>query len=93
MVWPNVSGSRLEALGHAEGRTACGLASSLGRGAPHTPQYDRRVALSKNNKVGLLKRTALFAECTNAELIEIALNSDECPVRDRLRCACVRESP
>ena len=33
--------------------------------------------LSKNEKVELLRRTALFAECTKAELIEVALNSDE----------------
>ena len=33
--------------------------------------------LSKNEKVELLKRTALFAECTKAELIEVALSSDE----------------
>ena len=33
--------------------------------------------LSKNEKVELLKRTALFAECTRAELIEVALSADE----------------
>ena len=33
--------------------------------------------LGKNEKVELLKRTALFAECTKAELIEVALSSDE----------------
>ena len=33
--------------------------------------------LSKNEKVELLRRTALFAECTKSELIEVALNSDE----------------
>ena len=33
--------------------------------------------LSKNEKVELLKRTALFAECTKAELIEVALSADE----------------
>ena len=33
--------------------------------------------LSKNEKVELLKRTALFARCTKAELIEVALNADE----------------
>jgi CRP/FNR family cyclic AMP-dependent transcriptional regulator len=35
------------------------------------------VPLSKNEKVELLKRTALFAECTRAELIEVALSADE----------------
>ena len=33
--------------------------------------------LSKNEKVDLLRRTALFAECTKAELVEVALTSDE----------------
>ena len=33
--------------------------------------------LSKNEKVELLKCTALFAECTKAELIEVALSADE----------------
>ena len=33
--------------------------------------------LSKNEKVELLKRAALFAECTKAELIEVALSADE----------------
>ena len=33
--------------------------------------------LSKNEKVELLKRIPLFADCTKAELIEIALNADE----------------
>jgi CRP/FNR family transcriptional regulator, cyclic AMP receptor protein len=35
------------------------------------------VPLSKNEKVELLKRTALFTECTRAELIEVALSADE----------------
>jgi CRP/FNR family transcriptional regulator, cyclic AMP receptor protein len=35
------------------------------------------VPLSKNEKVGLLKRIPLFADCTKAELIEIALSADE----------------
>jgi CRP/FNR family transcriptional regulator, cyclic AMP receptor protein len=35
------------------------------------------VPLSKNEKVELLKRTALFARCTKAELIEVALSADE----------------
>jgi CRP/FNR family transcriptional regulator, cyclic AMP receptor protein len=35
------------------------------------------VSLSKNEKVELLKRTALFAGCTRAELIEVALSADE----------------
>ncbi len=33
--------------------------------------------LSKNEKVDLLRRTALFAKCTKAELVEVALTSDE----------------
>ncbi len=33
--------------------------------------------LSKKEKVALLKRTALFAECTKAELTEVALTADE----------------
>ena len=33
--------------------------------------------LSKNERVELLKRTALFSECTKAELIEVALSADE----------------
>ncbi len=33
--------------------------------------------LSKNEKVELLKRTPLFAECTKAELIEVAIIADE----------------
>ena len=33
--------------------------------------------LTKNQKVELLKRTALFAECTKAELIDVAVSSDE----------------
>ena len=33
--------------------------------------------LTKNEKVELLKRTALFAECTRADLIEVALSADE----------------
>lgn len=42
--------------------------------------------LTKNEKVELLKRTALFAECTKPELIEVALNADEreAPEGDRL---------
>jgi CRP/FNR family transcriptional regulator, cyclic AMP receptor protein len=35
------------------------------------------VPLSKNEKVELLKRTALFAQCTKAEVIEVALSADE----------------
>jgi cAMP-dependent protein kinase regulator/CRP/FNR family cyclic AMP-dependent transcriptional regulator/cGMP-dependent protein kinase 2 len=35
------------------------------------------VPLSKNQKVALLKRTALFAECTKAELIDVAVSADE----------------
>ena len=33
--------------------------------------------LSKNEKVELLKRIPLFAECTKAELIEVAISTDE----------------
>ena len=33
--------------------------------------------LSRSEKVELLKRTALFAECTKAELAEVALSADE----------------
>ena len=35
------------------------------------------MSLSKNEKVELLKRTALFAECSKADLIEVALSADE----------------
>jgi CRP/FNR family transcriptional regulator, cyclic AMP receptor protein len=44
------------------------------------------VPLSKNEKVELLKRTALFAECTKADLIDVVLNADEREARagDRL---------
>jgi CRP/FNR family transcriptional regulator, cyclic AMP receptor protein len=35
------------------------------------------VPLSKNEKVELLKRIPLFAECSKAELIEIAICADE----------------
>jgi CRP-like cAMP-binding protein len=44
------------------------------------------VPLSKNEKVELLKQTALFAACTKAELIEVALSADEreAPEGDRL---------
>jgi CRP/FNR family transcriptional regulator, cyclic AMP receptor protein len=35
------------------------------------------VPLSKNEKVELLKRTALFAECSKADLLEVALSADE----------------
>ena len=33
--------------------------------------------LGKNEKMELLKRTALFAQCTKAELTEVALSADE----------------
>ena len=33
--------------------------------------------LTKNEKIELLKRIPLFAECTKAELIEVALSADE----------------
>jgi CRP-like cAMP-binding protein len=35
------------------------------------------VPLSNNQKVELLKRTPLFAECSKAELIEVAICADE----------------
>jgi CRP/FNR family transcriptional regulator, cyclic AMP receptor protein len=35
------------------------------------------VPLSKNEKVGLLKRVPLFAECSKTELIEVAISADE----------------
>jgi CRP/FNR family transcriptional regulator, cyclic AMP receptor protein len=35
------------------------------------------VPLSKNEKVELLKRIPLFAECSKAELTEVAINADE----------------
>jgi voltage-gated potassium channel len=35
------------------------------------------VPLTKNEKVELLKRVPLFAECTKAELIEVAISADE----------------
>jgi CRP/FNR family transcriptional regulator, cyclic AMP receptor protein len=35
------------------------------------------VPLSKNEKIELLKRIPLFAECTKAELIEVAISADE----------------
>jgi len=43
------------------------------------------VPLSKNEKVDLLRRTALFAECTKAELVEVALSSDERDVPEGVR--------
>jgi len=44
------------------------------------------VPLSKNEKVELLKRTALFTQCTKTQLIEVALCADEreAPEGDRL---------
>ncbi len=35
------------------------------------------VALSKNEKVELLRRVPLFADCTKAELVEVAISADE----------------
>jgi CRP-like cAMP-binding protein len=35
------------------------------------------VPLTKNEKIELLKRVPLFAECTKAELVEIAISADE----------------
>jgi CRP/FNR family transcriptional regulator, cyclic AMP receptor protein len=35
------------------------------------------VPLSKNQKVEVLKRIPLFAECTKAELIEVAISAEE----------------
>jgi CRP-like cAMP-binding protein len=40
------------------------------------------VGLSKNAKVALLKRVPLFARCTKAELVEVALSADELDVAD-----------
>jgi CRP/FNR family transcriptional regulator, cyclic AMP receptor protein len=44
------------------------------------------VPLSKNKKVELLKRIPLFAECTKAELSEVAMSADErkAPEGDKL---------
>jgi voltage-gated potassium channel len=44
------------------------------------------VPLSKNEKVKLLKRIPLFAECSKAELIEVAISADEreAPEGDKL---------
>ena len=33
--------------------------------------------LSKNDKIDLLRLIPLFAECTKAELIEVAISADE----------------
>ena len=38
--------------------------------------------LSKNEKVALLKRIPLFAECSKAELIEVAISADEREARE-----------
>ncbi len=35
------------------------------------------MSLSKNEKIELLRRIPLFAECTKAELIEVAISADE----------------
>ena len=35
------------------------------------------MALSKNEKVELLRRVPLFADCTKAELVEVAISADE----------------
>jgi len=35
------------------------------------------VPLGKNEKIELLRRVPLFAECTKAELIEVAISADE----------------
>jgi CRP-like cAMP-binding protein len=44
------------------------------------------VPLTKNEKVGLLKRVPLFAACTRAELVEVAILADEreAPAGERL---------
>jgi CRP/FNR family transcriptional regulator, cyclic AMP receptor protein len=44
------------------------------------------VSLDKNEKVALLRRVPLFARCTKAELVEVALSSDEreAPAGERL---------
>lgn len=40
------------------------------------------MALSKNAKVALLKRTSLFAGCSRPELVEVAISSDELDLQD-----------
>ncbi len=40
------------------------------------------MALGKNAKIELLKRVPLFAECSKAELREVALSADEIDLRD-----------
>jgi CRP/FNR family transcriptional regulator, cyclic AMP receptor protein len=51
------------------------------------PNRIARVPLSKNEKIDLLRRTALFAECTKAELVEVALSSDEREAPEGVRLA------
>jgi CRP-like cAMP-binding protein len=43
------------------------------------------VALGKNEKIELLRRTPLFAECTKAELIEVAISADEREAQEGVR--------
>ena len=40
------------------------------------------MALGKNEEVELLKRVPIFAGCTKAELIEVALSADEREAQD-----------
>ena len=40
------------------------------------------MALGKNAKIELLKRVPLFADCSKAELREVALSADELDLRD-----------
>ena len=35
------------------------------------------MALSKNEKIELLKQTALFAQCTKADLLDVAISAEE----------------
>jgi CRP/FNR family transcriptional regulator, cyclic AMP receptor protein len=45
--------------------------------SPATTDYDRRVPLNKNEKIALLRGIPLFAECTKAELLEVAISAEE----------------
>jgi CRP-like cAMP-binding protein len=43
------------------------------------------VPLGKNEKIELLRRTPLFAACTKAELIEVAISADEREAQEGVR--------
>jgi CRP-like cAMP-binding protein len=45
------------------------------------------VPLSKNEKVELVRRVPLFAECTKAELVEVAISADEREAAEGARLA------